>query len=216
MSLPVNRDASLLAHRAFVQLWLARLFSVAAGQMLMVAIGWQMYDLTGSAWDLGLVGLFQFVPALLMTLPAGQAADRLHRGRLFATCMAAQALVAATLALASGTGITSRELILGLSVVLGVARAFQMPAQQAITPLLVPPQLLAPAVTLGTTGMQFAVIAGPALGGLVYIAGSTAVYATCTAMLSSIRPMRPWVSAESPQRTRRPLSPSTIRRAAAA
>lgn len=182
-----------------MRFWFARLTGVMANQMLMVAVGWHMYDLTGSAWDLGLVGLFQFVPALLMTLPAGQAADRLHRGRLFATCMAAQALVAATLALASGTGITSRELILGLSVVLGVARAFQMPAQQAITPLLVPPQLLAPAVTLGTTGMQFAVITGPALGGLVYIAGSTAVYATCTAMLLATCALTLWVRHAQPQ-----------------
>ncbi|MEY2683725.1 MAG: hypothetical protein RJA09_869 [Pseudomonadota bacterium] len=154
-----------------------------ANQMLMVAVGWHMYDLTGSAWDLGLVGLYQFAPALLMTLPAGQAADRFHRGRLFATCVAAQALVAGTLAWSTGEGQTTRELILGLSVVLGIARAFQMPAQQAITPLLVPPHLLAAAVTLGTTGMQFAVITGPALGGLVYIAGSTAVYGTCTLLL---------------------------------
>ena len=154
-----------------------------ANQMLMVAVGWHMYDLTGSAWDLGLVGLYQFVPALLMTLPAGQAADRFHRGRLFATCVGLQALVAATLAWFTAEGQASRELILGLSVGLGVARAFQMPAQQAITPLLVPPHLLAAAVTLGTTGMQFAVITGPALGGLVYIAGSTVVYGTCTALL---------------------------------
>ncbi len=60
-------------------------------QMLMVAVAWHMYDITASAWDLGLVGLFQFVPALLMTLPAGHLADRVHRGRIFACCMALQA-----------------------------------------------------------------------------------------------------------------------------
>lgn len=181
--MPHSSTRALLRHQAFVRFWFARLAGVMANQMLMVAVGWHMYDLTGSAWDLGLVGLYQFVPALLMTLPAGQAADRFHRGRLFATCIGAQALVAATLAWSTAEGLTTRELILGLSVVLGMARAFQMPAQQAITPLLVPPHLLAPAVTLGTTGMQFAVITGPAVGGLVYIAGSTVVYGTCTALL---------------------------------
>ena len=62
--------------------------------MLMVAVAWHMYELTSSAWDLGLVGLFQFVPALLMALPAGHVADRLHRGRIFALCVLTQALVA--------------------------------------------------------------------------------------------------------------------------
>ena len=70
-----------------MRFWLARLAGVMANQMLMVAVAWHMYDITLSAWDLGLVGLFQFVPALVMTLPAGHLADRLHRGRIFATCM---------------------------------------------------------------------------------------------------------------------------------
>lgn len=184
---------ALLRQAAYVRFWFARLIGLMANQMLMVAVGWHMYDLTGSAWDLGLVGLFQFVPALLMTLPAGQAADRFHRARLFATCVGLQALVASVLALATWQGFSTRELILGLSILLGIARAFQMPAQQAITALLVPPHLLGQAVTLGTTGMQFAVIAGPAVGGLVYIAGSVAVYATCTAMLLTASALALWV-----------------------
>ena len=85
---------SLLAQRAFVLLWLSRLSSVAAGQMLMVALGWQMYDTTGSAWDLGLVGLLQFLPALLLALVAGHVIDRHHRGRIVAVCLALQVLVA--------------------------------------------------------------------------------------------------------------------------
>ena len=66
----------------YMRMWFARLSSTAAQQMLMVAVGWQMYELTNSAWDLGLVGLYQFAPALLFTLVAGHAADRLHRGRI--------------------------------------------------------------------------------------------------------------------------------------
>ena len=81
----------LLKIRPLMRFWLARLGGIAANQMLLVAVSWHLYDITGSAWDLGLVGLFQFLPALLMTLPAGHLADRLHRGRIFAACMAVQA-----------------------------------------------------------------------------------------------------------------------------
>ncbi len=161
-----------------MRFWLARLAGVMANQMLMVALAWHMYDITGSAWDLGLVGLFQFVPALLMTLPAGHLADRLHRGRIFAACMLLQAGVALLLVLASRGGFATRELILAISVVLGMARAFQMPAQQALTPLLVPQDLLQGAIALSSSGMQAAVICGPALGGVLYVAGATTVYAS--------------------------------------
>ena len=174
----------LLACRGFVRFWLARLLGIMSNQMLMVAVGWQMYDLTGSAWDLGLVGLFQFVPALLLTLPAGQVVDRHHRGRIFAASLGVQVLGAAGLVGASALGLTDRGVILAVSVLLGVARAFQMPAQQALTPLLVPPALLTQAITVSTAGMQFAVITGPALGGLIYLAGPSVVYTVCAVCLT--------------------------------
>ena len=175
--------ASLFAHRPFIRFWFARLSGVMANQMLMVAVAWHMYDITSSAWDLGLVGLFQFIPALLMTLPAGHVADRFHRGRIFAACMLAQALVAAWLVGATQWGHVTRELIFGLSVLLGVARAFQMPVQQSLTPMLVPPALLQRAIAMSSSGQQVAVISGPALGGLLYLAGASVVYATCAALL---------------------------------
>ena len=153
-----------------------------ANQMLMVAVAWHMYELTSSAWDLGLVGLFQFVPALLMALPAGHLADRWHRGRIFAACILAQAVVAVLLVASTHAGLTTRELILGLSVVLGMTRAFQMPAQQALTPLLVPQALLQRAISLSSVGIQIAIIGGPAVGGLLYTTGATTVYATCVAL----------------------------------
>jgi hypothetical protein len=145
--------SALRAHRGFMQLWWSRLAGVSAAQMLMVAVGWQVYELTGSAWDLGLVGLMQFVPALL-------------------------------LALASWGGWASRGLLLGISVVLGAVRAFQMPATQALTPLLVPPALLARALAFSSGGLQAAVIAGPALGGFVHAAGGGAVYGLCAALFA--------------------------------
>ena len=182
--MPDDSLARLLRIRPFMRFWLARLGGIAANQMLLVAVAWHLYDITGSAWDLGLVGLFQFVPALLMTLPAGHVADRLHRGRIFAACMAAQALVALLLVAATQGGYATRGLVFGISVVLGVARAFQMPAQQALTPLLVPPTLLARAVAVSASGVQAAVIGGPALGGLLYVTGASTVYLSCATLLA--------------------------------
>jgi MFS family permease len=173
----------LLRLRDFVRLWLSRVTGTAANQMLMVAVGWQMYALTGRAWDLGLVGLYQFVPALAWSLVAGHVADRWHRGRIVAICLAVQGAVAAVLLLAAVGGWATRELLLGVSVFLGSARAFQMPAQQALLPMLVPARLLPRAMALGSGGMQVAIIGGPALGGALYIAGAAAVYAACALLL---------------------------------
>jgi len=174
----MSSRAQLFEHTAFMRLWGARLAGTAGSQMLLVAVGWQMYDLTGSAWDLGLVGLLQFLPALALALPAGHLIDRHHRARIIAACLGAQLIVAAVLALATQGAWTTRGLLLALSVVLGAVRAFQMPAQQALTPLLVPPALLPQALAFSSAGLQCAIIAGPALGGLIYIAGATATYAS--------------------------------------
>lgn len=152
--------------------------------MLMVAVGWQMYELTGQAWDLGLVGLYQFLPALLLTLVAGHVADRVHRARIVAACVLAQGLVAAVLVVATLGGWVSRDWLLWLSVVLGTARAFQMPAQQALTPVLVPPAMLPRAMAFSSAGMQAAIIGGPALGGVIFVAGATAVYLCCAALFA--------------------------------
>ena len=178
-----NSFSRLFTQRQFMRFWVARLAGVTANQMLMVAVAWHMYDITSSAWDLGLVGLFQFLPALLMTLPAGHAADRWHRGRIFAACMLGQAVVALVLIAATQGGFATRELILAISVVLGVARAFQMPAQQALTPLLVPQELLQRAIALSSSGMQAAIICGPALGGVLYTTGPITVYGCCAVLL---------------------------------
>lgn len=178
--------------RPFMRLWSARLLGTAAAQMLMVTLGWHMYELTGSAWDLGLVGLYQFAPALLLALYAGHVVDRHHRGRIVATCLAVQALVALLLAVATFAPLLpgaaaharwdSRGLLLGLSLVLGAVRAFQMPAQQALVPLLVPAPMLPRAMAFSSGGLQAAIIGGPALGGLLFVAGIGAVYASCMAL----------------------------------
>jgi MFS family permease len=172
----------LLAHRGFVRLWLARLAGTLGSQMLMVAVGWQMYELTASAWDLGLVGLLQFVPAVALVLVAGHVVDRHHRARVLAACLACQSAVAALLVALAIEGLTDRSWLLSISVALGALRAFQMPAQQALTPCLVPAELLPRALAASSSGMQAAIIAGPALGGALYIAGAEVAYATSTVL----------------------------------
>jgi len=189
------RFSDLLRQRPFMQFWATRLAGTAANQMLMVAVGWQMYELTGSAWDLGLVGLYQFLPALLLTLVAGYAADRVNRARIVAACLIIQLIAAVILAVAShqfdqrGSAAPlshwrSRDLLLAISVLLGVARAFQMPAQQALIALLVPAPLLPQAMAFSASGLQAAVIAGPAIGGMIYVAGAAAVYGVCALLLA--------------------------------
>ncbi len=181
--MPSSDFSALLSNRPYVRYWFTRVSSVTASQMLMVAIAWHMYDLTSSAWDLGLVGLFQFLPALVLTLPAGHVADRHHRGRILTLCLVLQFAIALLLMAASHWNFATRELILGISVMLGVARAFQMPAQQSLIPLLVPQSMLQRAIAMGASGMQIAIICGPALGGLLYVGGPATVYATAAATL---------------------------------
>jgi MFS family permease len=184
--------AALWSIRPYRRFWLTRVATQTASQMMMVALGWQMYELTGSAWDLGLVGLAQFAPALLFTLPAGAMADRHRRSRILQATTVMQALIA--LALVAGSlsggqigpfgGWLHREAVLVLSVLLGVARAFQTPATQALPALLVPSDLLARAVALSSSGMQIAVIGGPALGGVLFALGAAVVHGVSAVLLA--------------------------------
>ena len=173
----------LLAQKPFLRFWLARVSGILANQMLSVALAWHIYEITGSAWDLGLVGLFQFVPALILTLPAGHIVDKLNKVHIYAACMLIQAAVACLLVWGIQADAVSRELVLFVSAILGMVRSFQMPTQQALTPHLVPANLLQRAVALSSTGVQTAVISGPALGGLLYATHVNAVYATCAVFL---------------------------------
>ncbi len=172
----------LVHNRRFQRFWLARIVATAANQMLMVAIGWQMYDLTSSAWDLGLIGLYQFAPALALALPAGYVIDRYDRRLILAGCMLLQCLLAGALAMATHGDWVNRELLLGISLLLGTARAFQMPSTQALLPSLVAPVQLPRALAISSAAMQAAIVGGPAIGGFVYAAGAVAAYGLCSVL----------------------------------
>jgi len=178
----VARESTLLAQRPFVLFWLARVFAMIAHQMLAVGVGWQMYALTGRALDLGLVGLAQFLPSFFLVLVAGHVADHFDRRRVLQLCMVAEAAAALGLAVASALGVITEHAIFALIFVVGAARAFQMPTMQALLPALVAPALLSRAIAANASASQAAIIAGPALGGIIYVAGPAAVYGVSTAL----------------------------------
>jgi MFS family permease len=179
VSSPATGSAeSLLHQRSFVLFWFARVATMVAYQMMAVAVGWQVYDLTGSALDLGFVGLAQFLPSLALVLVVGHVADRYDRRRILEGCQHVQAVAATVLAAQSLTGTITERSIFSFIALIGAARAFQMPTQQALLPSLVSPQLFPRALASAASAGQAAVIAGPALGGLVYIAGPTFAYGT--------------------------------------
>jgi len=173
---------SLASYPSFLRFWVGRVAGTLANQMILLVVAWQMYDLTNSAWSLGLVGLFQFVPALALALVSGHMADRYDRRHIVSLAMALQLVAALALLMATHEHWLSREVILGVSLLLGVARSFQMTAQQALTPLLVPAPLLSRAMALSSSGNQAAIIGGPALGGFLYAAGASLVYAVCVVL----------------------------------
>lgn len=163
-------------HRPFLAFWFARVFTASGFQMITVAIGWQMYALTGNVLDLGLVGLIEFMPKILFILLTGHVADRFDRRKVAALCQGAQGLIALSLLLGSSVGGISREMIFVIAFLLGTARAFEMPTTQALLPNIVPPGLFPAAVAASASAMQAATIIAPALGGLLYAIGTQWVY----------------------------------------
>src|SRR5947199_2285187 len=117
---------SVLHHRPFVLFWLSRLALTVGYHMLIVAVGWQLYALTNNPFDLGLIGLIQFIPAMLLFLVVGQVTDRYDRRLVLLFCQIVEAVAAATLLVGLITGFTSRDLILGVAFILGIARAFEV------------------------------------------------------------------------------------------
>jgi len=178
---PSQRSSARIAfsHPAFVRFQSARFFTVLATEMQSVAVGWQVYEMTHRPLDLGLVGLAQFLPTILLFLIAGHAADRYDRRRLLILCYAGYAACSGLLLLAAERHVAHVYPIYAILVLLGVVRSFSGPVSRAIQPQLVPPEHFANAVAWSSSIFQGAIILGPALGGLIYAAarGAPAVYA---------------------------------------
>ena len=158
------------------------MLATLALHMQTVAVGWQLYALTGSALDLGLVGLVQFVPTVALTLVVGQVADRYDRRVVVIACELAQAVGTLALALGSLGGSLERGGILSVVALLGAARAFENPARAALVPHLVPLSALPRAIASITSAGQTARIVGPALGGALYVLGPATVYVIVAAL----------------------------------
>jgi MFS family permease len=168
----VSSSFSLLAPEArqFRRFLLSRLLSILVLEMTSVAVAWQVYALTHAPLSLGLVGLAQFLPALGLTLPAGDVADRVDRRRIVIVCHALFGTVALVLGLVGLWGAPSVTAIYAVLVLLGSARAFNAPAGQALMPSLVSREHFGSAVAVNSSILKVGTIAGPSLGGLLYAA----------------------------------------------
>ncbi len=159
----------------------SRFISTAAMQIQSVAIGWQIYDMERSALSLGLVGLCQFLPIFLLTLPAGDITDRFNQRRVYSLAAGIQALCSALfLGLSLLTPHTAWPFYVVL-VLFGAARGFAGPSGSSLLPFLVPPERLSRAIAYSSSVFTTAVISGPALGGFLYALGPVPVYALCIA-----------------------------------
>lgn len=165
-----------MRHADFRRFLGARLLANVGAQMVTVAVGYQVYQLTRHPLDLGLIGLSQFLPFVLLILPAGQAADRLDRRRIVGACYAILAICGVALTWFSLAGLTSPTPIFAVMALFGTARAFNMPTGQALLPNLVPRADFGSAVAINSSALQVATIAGPAIGGVVFLAGPGVVY----------------------------------------
>ena len=171
------------AFPAFRYYWFGSFASVFAVQITSVAIGWQVYDITRDPLDLGLVGLTQFLPSLLLVLVTGQAADRFGRRNIMAASIAVEAFCVAVLVWLTLRGLDSVAPIFAILLLFGIARAFYGPAASSLVANLVPTKELAGAVALNTASRQIATIVGPVAGGLLYGIAAPAAYGAAFCLL---------------------------------
>jgi MFS family permease len=157
----------------------ARCASVVAYQMLAVAVGWQVYEMTHRALDLGLVGLVQFIPSMILVLFVGHAADRYDRRRLVALAQATEAAAILILCLTTIGHWVTRDIIFLIVFAVGIGRAFEFTAMQTLVPSLVDKETLPKALAVNASVSQASIIIGPMLGGFLYIAGPAFVYGAC-------------------------------------
>src|SRR5271169_6204028 len=160
-------EISLWRHPAFLRYLYVRIAASVALQIHVVAVGWQMYTLTGSPFRLGLIGLVQFIPAICLFPFTGHVADRFDRRWVTFVGEVVEAVAVAILAVASFTDHLTPNLLLAMAFVVGTGRAFEQPSVQTVLPNIVPAAVLPRAIAGSTSASQAAVVAGPALGGIL-------------------------------------------------
>jgi predicted MFS family arabinose efflux permease len=177
-----HRARSPLRLRSFALLWTSSLANGLALQMIVVAIGWQVYAIHDNPLDLGLVGLAEFLPLPILALPAGQLADRFQRRLVVAVGLVLQVMIAALLVAITLSGADRLWPFLVIGLTAGIASAMTNPAGRSLTPEIVPAELLPGAVALRSVATQIGIVVGPALGGVIFAVEPVAVYITAGAL----------------------------------
>ncbi len=182
----VDRDRRFAAfrHRPFLTYWCARFLATFSTQIVSVAVGWQVYDLTRDPFDLGLVGIIQFAPSLLLVLVTGTAADRFGRRLIMGAAAMLEALCALALLYLTMRGLDGVSSVFVVLAVFGVARAFFAPASASLVANLVPAEDFANAVAWNSSAWQTATIVGPVAGGLLYGLSAETAYATAVLLMA--------------------------------
>jgi MFS family permease len=171
-----DRRYAAFRHGAFLRFWAARFLATFSTQIVSVAVGWQIYDLTRDPFDLGLVGIVQFLPSLLLVLVTGAVSDRFGRRLIMGIATLLETVCAAALLLLTWHGLGSALPIFALLAVFGIARAFFGPASASLVANLVPAEDFANAVAWNSSAWQTATIVGPVAGGLLYGLSPVAAY----------------------------------------
>ncbi len=168
MPTPSLVDDRLLKQPSYLKFVVSRVFSSLAFQSVTISLGWLVYDRTHNAFDLGYLGLAQFLPMVLLTFLVGHVADRFDRRRIGLACQLIETLAVGFLGVGQLMGWLSVPLIFGAVAVLGAAQAFERPTMAALLPAILPSALLQQAIATSTSFMQTALVIGPSLGGLLY------------------------------------------------
>jgi len=179
-----HKRFAAFAHASFVRYWIARFCSTFAVQIVAVSVGWQVYDLTRDPLDLGIIGLVQFLPLLLLVLVTGAVADRFGRRLVMGAAIALELACTAAILFFSVRGLASPLPVFTALAGMGVARAFYGPASQSLVVNLVPQRDFANAVAWNASSWQVASIVGPVAGGLLYGIGANISYGVAAAMFA--------------------------------
>ena len=180
---PPATARDVFSRRGYLAYWAARFFSSFAVQIVSVSVGWQVYDITRNPFDLGIVGLVQFLPSLALVLVTGSVADHFNRRAILAVCLIAEAACVVGLLFLALNGARTVWPIFLILLAFGVARAFMGPAVQSLLPNVVTTEELPTAIAWNSSAWQVATIVGPVAGGLLYGISATAAFGTAGCLL---------------------------------